>query len=252
MLPPPKRKLPASKTRSGLAVIKSMAKPIISVPKPAANLPAPPGHAAADDSDDEDDEPRSGMLLPPSVQRGQAKSKPKAKEPSLDLFGLCEFPSLLSLPVLDRYLIGVASDAGPSTSKSKTTAPPSMSISSAPTVADFIPPQPTPNDPYPGYYQLPSGDWAAHDPEYYHSFFPDAATADQGDDGRGDGRVGRHWEEFNSKGADFIDIDVGKGLEEARAEKERRERMVKPKLPSDEVEYKVSISSTYSAFGVSI
>lgn len=54
--------------------------------------------------------------------------------------------------------------------------------------------------------------------------------------------MGRHWDDFNSKGADFIDIDVGKGLEEARAEKERREKMVKPKLPSDEVEYKVSPS----------
>jgi len=51
--------------------------------------------------------------------------------------------------------------------------------------------------------------------------------------------VGRHWEEFNSKGADFIDIDVSKGLEEARVERERRERAVKPKLPGDEVEYKV-------------
>lgn len=90
MLPPPKRKLPASKTigaGGGLAVNKSMAKPIISVPKPAANLPAPPGHAGADDSDDEDEAPaKGGMLLPPSLQR-----KAKAKEPTLDLFGLCEF-----------------------------------------------------------------------------------------------------------------------------------------------------------------
>jgi hypothetical protein len=115
-----------------------------------------------------------------------------------------------------------------------------MSISSAPVVADFAPPEPTPNDPYPGYYQLPSGDWAAHDPEYYHSFFPTSDhRSTQEDEEKGDGRVGRHWEEFNSKGADLIDIDVGKSLEEARAEKERRERMVKPKLPGDEVEYKV-------------
>lgn len=112
-----------------------------------------------------------------------------------------------------------------------------MSISSAPTVADFVPPEPTAEDPYPGYYQLPSGQWAAHDPEYYHRFFPDTSIGDEEGD---DGRVGRHWEEFNSKGADFIDIDVSKGLAEARAEKERRERMVKPKLPSDEVQYKVS------------
>lgn len=65
--------------------------------------------------------------------------------------------------------------------------------------------------------------------------------------------MGRHWEEFNSKGADFIDIDVSKGLEEARVERERRERAVKPKLPGDEVEYKVRgtarrlISAQYTA-----
>jgi len=51
--------------------------------------------------------------------------------------------------------------------------------------------------------------------------------------------VGRHWEEFNSKGADFIDIDVSKGLEEARIERERRALATKPKMPGDEVEYKV-------------
>jgi hypothetical protein len=114
-----------------------------------------------------------------------------------------------------------------------------MSISSAPAVADFIPPPPTPNDPYPGYYQLPSGTWAAYEPEYYNSFF--ASTAQEKDGEQEDGRVGRHWEEFNSKGADFIDIDVSKGLEEARVERERRERAVKPKLPGDEVEYKVCL-----------
>jgi proline-rich protein PRCC len=53
--------------------------------------------------------------------------------------------------------------------------------------------------------------------------------------------VGRHWEEFNSKGADFIDIDVSKGLEEARVERERRALAVKPKMPGDEVEYKVCL-----------
>jgi proline-rich protein PRCC len=103
-------------------------------------------------------------------------------------------------------------------------------------VADFIPPPPGPNDPYPGYYQLPTGSWAAYDQDYYHTFFPSAKEEEETD---GDGRVGRHWEEFDSKGADFIDIDVSKGLEEARVERERRERAVKPKLPGDEVEYKV-------------
>ncbi|OCH94940.1 hypothetical protein OBBRIDRAFT_800802 [Obba rivulosa] len=44
-------------------------------------------------------------------------------------------------------------------------------VSSAPKVDDFVPPEPTPEDPYPGYYMLPSGAWAAYDPDYYRTFY---------------------------------------------------------------------------------
>lgn len=37
----------------------------------------------------------------------------------------------------------------------------------------------------------------------------------------------------------MVDIDVGKGLEDARKEEERRERMKKPKTPGEEYDYKV-------------
>lgn len=43
-------------------------------------------------------------------------------------------------------------------------------MSSAPVIPKFEPPEPTPHDPYPGYYTLPSGAWAAHDPAYYAKF----------------------------------------------------------------------------------
>jgi hypothetical protein len=46
-----------------------------------------------------------------------------------------------------------------------------VSISSAPRIEEFVPPEPTATDPYPGYYLLPSGAWAAYDPEYYQSFY---------------------------------------------------------------------------------
>ena len=46
-----------------------------------------------------------------------------------------------------------------------------MNISSAPKIEEYIPPEPTPNDPYPGYYQLPSGTWAAYDTTYYQQFY---------------------------------------------------------------------------------
>jgi len=38
-----------------------------------------------------------------------------------------------------------------------------------------------------------------------------------------------------------VDIDVGKGLEEARTEAERQERLKKPKVAGEEYEYKVGI-----------
>jgi hypothetical protein len=47
----------------------------------------------------------------------------------------------------------------------------SLSISSAPKIDEYIPPEPTPDDPYPGYYQRPSGTWEAYDPTYYQQFY---------------------------------------------------------------------------------
>jgi proline-rich protein PRCC len=78
MLPPPKRKLPASKSSVNKPIV-----PKVALPKPAANLPAPPG-LVDNDSDDE------GMV-PASVRR---KEKEKA---SVDLFGLGQFSTLLIL-----------------------------------------------------------------------------------------------------------------------------------------------------------
>lgn len=44
-------------------------------------------------------------------------------------------------------------------------------VSSAPQIEDFTPSEPTPADPYPGYYLLPTGSWAAYDPAYYKTFY---------------------------------------------------------------------------------
>jgi hypothetical protein len=142
---------------------------------------------------------------------------------------------------VSQLIIGTVSTPSASSKPASVSAslPPSISITSAPKVEDFVPPVPTAADPYPGYYQLPSGQWAAYEPEYYSSFFPDSSSASASGVGE-DGRVGRHWEEFEQKGADMVDIDVGAGLEEARREAERRERLVKPKMAADDYDYKVS------------
>ena len=53
-----------------------------------------------------------------------------------------------------------------------------------------------------------------------------------------DGRVGHHWDEYDTRGGDIVDVDVNQGLMEARKEEERRESMKKPKM-ADDYEYKV-------------
>ncbi|OXG40741.1 hypothetical protein C359_00087 [Cryptococcus neoformans Bt120] len=212
MLPPPKRKLPQSSTSAtkgtGLTVNKSMGRP---------QLPAPP-KAIDENSDDEDNVPKVRDMLPASLARKQQKVE--SKEEVIDVFGLKTASAPLPKPTI----------ATPSLK------PPS--ISSAPVAPDFIPPEPTTNDPYPGYYQLPSGEWRAYDPDYYHSFFrPSAPVSDKQD--ADDGRVGRHWDAFE-KGqfqGQVLDIDANKGLAEARAEEERRALMKKPKLPGEEFVY---------------
>ena len=34
---------------------------------------------------------------------------------------------------------------------------------------DYVPPDPSPYDPYPGYYQTPSGEWESYEPSFYQS-----------------------------------------------------------------------------------
>ncbi|KAE9395050.1 hypothetical protein BT96DRAFT_997945 [Gymnopus androsaceus JB14] len=66
-----------------------------------------------------------------------------------------------------------SSSARSSASSSKISFPtsaPFISISSVPVTPTFQVPEPTANDPYPGYYQLPSGEWRQLDVEYYEKF----------------------------------------------------------------------------------
>lgn len=185
------------------------------------------------------------MLLPPSLARGKAKAKPV--EPALDLFGLCK-PCLLTPMMRVHWLTSSASTsaAPPIASSSKTRSAVPPTISSAPAAPDFIPPEPTTQDPYPGYYQTPSGEWKAYDPDYYASFFASEPTVKlQGEVDENDGRVGRHWDEFNVKGAELKDVDVSDGLKAAREEEERKKLMKKPKISQDEFEYQVSVTSRF-------
>ncbi|GFZ44634.1 hypothetical protein JCM24511_02358 [Saitozyma sp. JCM 24511] len=231
MLPPPKRKLPTSSTSksSSLAVNKSMAtRPAAPAPAPKPVLPSA-GREVDDENDDEDEEldlsngTDTGMLMPASVARGKLKAA--KQDEGLDLFGLASAPA-----------------PAPSASSSKPSLPRPTEITSAPAVADFVPPPPTAQDPYPGYYQLPNGGWAAYDPDYYHSFFPSqsdvqGAGASAGEE-QDDGRLGKHWDELKGREGEVMEFDPTRGIREAREEEERRSKVIKPRMLGDDHEYK--------------
>ncbi|CAE7213604.1 unnamed protein product [Rhizoctonia solani] len=96
----------------------------------------------------------NGLFLPPAM----AKAKAKAPAPAIE-----------SAPSVDFFSLGSTNNAAPSVPAPDVTQSSSSSITliSAPEVKDFEPPVPTLFDPYPGYYQLPSGEWAMHNPAYY-------------------------------------------------------------------------------------
>ncbi|KAF9564609.1 hypothetical protein CPC08DRAFT_741341 [Agrocybe pediades] len=70
---------------------------------------------------------------------------------------------------VDFFSLGSTSKADIKTTTSSNT-PILSSVSAAPELPTYEPPEPTPTDPYPGYYQLPSGAWAMYDVEYYNKF----------------------------------------------------------------------------------
>lgn len=138
-------------------------------------------------------------FLPPSLVKGRSNisleekaERPKAAPtitpaPAVDFFSLSMY---LTLSIL-HFVFDNPTGSSTSTKSSTTPAKPSAAVltapsvasssapslplfpgvSSAPKVDDFVPPEPTPEDLYPGYYLLPSGQWAAYEPEYYRSFY---------------------------------------------------------------------------------
>ncbi|KAK2466882.1 hypothetical protein APHAL10511_001140 [Amanita phalloides] len=97
------------------------------------------------------------------------------------------------------------------------------SYSAAPEVPTYEPPEPTATDPYPGYYQLPSGAWAAYDAAYYATFrkkWQDEYDAHVRALEKG---TTKGFEGYDS--ASVQDVDTQKEMERARVElKEREER----------------------------
>ncbi|KAH7910184.1 proline-rich protein [Hygrophoropsis aurantiaca] len=127
---------------------------------------------------------RIAVEKPEPVSRDEPPAKKARTKPagSSALFSLLPPPKPVTAPAPptpQRVLGGgqrpglVFTEVTPVTKARDEPAPapvPSASTSSAPPVPEFTPPEPRPDDPYPGYYLLPSGTWAAHDPTYYLAF----------------------------------------------------------------------------------
>ncbi|KAG1782571.1 mitotic checkpoint regulator, MAD2B-interacting-domain-containing protein [Suillus placidus] len=115
------------------------------------------------DDGEGDGEEASTAFLPPSLKKGKS---------NVDLDREDHKPQALpKTSTVNFFSLGTSSRPNstvPSTSTTPGTSTPT--VSSAPEVASFTPPPPTPTDPYPGYYLLPSGAWAAHDQAYYATF----------------------------------------------------------------------------------
>ncbi|KAH9043104.1 mitotic checkpoint regulator, MAD2B-interacting-domain-containing protein [Lactarius pseudohatsudake] len=111
-------------------------------------------------------------FMPASVRKGKANIS--LEEPSERVTSNTRGPP--SPTTLDLFSLSSSHHINPAKppSSSVTTStgrPNSLSISSAPKIDEYTPPEPTPNDPYPGYYQLPSGTWTAYDSAYYQRFY---------------------------------------------------------------------------------
>ncbi|EPQ58275.1 hypothetical protein GLOTRDRAFT_126767 [Gloeophyllum trabeum ATCC 11539] len=119
-------------------------------------------------------------FLPVSLQKG--KPNISTEGPPRTAPKVLSTPRVSAAPAVDFFSLGSSSSsrrdtvspvpAGPLGSSQPSPLPKiPTGISSAPKVDDFVPPEPTPTDPYPGYYLTPTGQWAAYDPDYYKKFY---------------------------------------------------------------------------------
>ncbi|KAJ4000739.1 mitotic checkpoint regulator, MAD2B-interacting-domain-containing protein [Lentinula boryana] len=175
----------------------------------------------------------SFAFRPPSLVKGKAnisleEEKPKAtlkSKPSagmaIDFFGLGSTSSSSS----------TSQSPGPSTARPSSAS--SVSVSSAPEIPSFSVPEPSINDPYPGYYQLSSGEWRQHEPEYFDKFrkrwekaYNDhVRTLEKG--------AAKGFEGYDRQ--EMVDVDAAKEMEKAKIEiKEREERKAVSKDPGGE------------------
>ncbi|KAL8280799.1 hypothetical protein RQP46_006803 [Phenoliferia psychrophenolica] len=133
------------------------------------------GAAASGGAEASADEGRtfSTGFVPHRVGKGKkpAPSKPGAAP-----------PVVVEAPTTDFFGLGTVTSSSHASTSSLSSSKP-LSISSAPIIAETPPPpsastygdEPTPDDPYPGFTQLPSGQWVAKDQATYDLWVAAAA-----------------------------------------------------------------------------
>ncbi|KAF8921260.1 mitotic checkpoint regulator, MAD2B-interacting-domain-containing protein [Mucidula mucida] len=209
MLPAPKQKnpLPAAPARvlgggGGASAQKLVAEPV-----------------ATESSDTTNSLP----FLPPSLAKGRSNISLEDERPRKALV-----PS--AAPAVDFFSLG--STSSPATSKPIVpSSSSSISISSAPAISTFEPPEPTPNDEYPGYYQLPSGQWAAHDAEYYNKFAKKWQREYDAHVRALEKGAGKGFEKLES--SDIANVDAAQEMERAKKEIKEREDRKKISMGTD-------------------
>ncbi|CEQ41370.1 SPOSA6832_03096 [Sporobolomyces salmonicolor] len=162
--------------------------------------------------------PGPAMFVPPSVK---GKGKGKGPAPAAP-------PKLVEEPAVDFFGIGSVTSSTSSTSSTvaSSTAKSSLTISSAPSVSSAPSTSapssgsasnpfgtPTASDPYPGFTQLPSGEWVAKDAETYEMWM--AWSASQAQHAGGDVPKGFEAREIDEKG--MVEVDEAQRAREAWA-----------------------------------
>lgn len=160
-----------------------------------------------------------GKKAPPS----KPGAAPVVEAPAMDFFGLGTSSQVLryyQVPTAYTYPGTTASSSAPSVSLS-TSKP--LTISSAPTIAEAAPPLSastygdpvTDDDPYPGFTQLPSGQWVAKDQATYDLWVAAMAQAPAEEKGFGEAEIAR---------SGIVDVDAAK----SREAWEKRPQVVRP------------------------
>lgn len=187
-------------------------------------------------------------FVPYSMTKGK-KAAAVAAPPAIDFFGLgtsSPTPSLAQLTPATGSL-----EPTPTPSTSSITPKPSLTISSAPSLAVPAPPTPTgptEADPYPGFVQLPSGQWVAKDQETYDLWVASLAGVDQESAPRGFGE-----REMGQEGV--VDVvggvgDWNKGKQAARpGREEEAKKALVPKGVRPILEGRESLLMRFGAGG---